>query len=161
MNFQMPRFKHQDFCHTCFIYPCFLFSSFFLFCLFSATPATCGSSQARGQIRATAISLCQNSQQCLILNPLSRAKDQTCVLMDSSWVHYHWATTGTPILVFFFLSFFFFLSILFYFILSILKEIPAIMPFHSYISIHLFKNVNILISKLNSIIIPNTMNWFK
>ena len=25
------------------------------------------------------------SQQCLILNPLSEAKDQTCMLMDTSW----------------------------------------------------------------------------
>ena len=38
-----------------------------------------------------------NSQQCQILNPLSRARDQTCILMDPSLVHYHWAMTGTPI----------------------------------------------------------------
>ena len=29
------------------------------------------------------------SQQCQILNPLSEAKDQTCVLMDTSQIHFH------------------------------------------------------------------------
>ena len=28
-----------------------------------------------------------SSQQCRILNPLNRARDQTCVLLDTSWVH--------------------------------------------------------------------------
>ena len=32
----------------------------------------------------------------LILNPLSEARDQTFVLMDTSQIHFHWATTGTP-----------------------------------------------------------------
>ena len=27
------------------------------------------------------------------LNPLSEARDQTCILMDTSQVHYHWATS--------------------------------------------------------------------
>ena len=30
-----------------------------------------------------------SSQQCWIPNPLSRARDQTHVLIDTSWVHYH------------------------------------------------------------------------
>ena len=34
--------------------------------------------------------------QCQILNPLSGARNQTWVLMDTSMVHYHWATVGTP-----------------------------------------------------------------
>ena len=34
-----------------------------------------------------------------ILNPLSGAIDQTHVLMDTTQVHYHWATTGTLSLV--------------------------------------------------------------
>ena len=36
-----------------------------------------------------------NSQQYCILSPLSEARDQTCVLMDTSQIHYHWATLGT------------------------------------------------------------------
>ena len=31
-----------------------------------------------------------------IPDPLSRARDQTHFLMDTSWVHYCWATMGTP-----------------------------------------------------------------
>ena len=41
--------------------------------------------------------------QCRILNTLSKARDQTCDLMDISWVCYHCATTGT--LVFCLLNF--------------------------------------------------------
>ena len=37
-----------------------------------------------------------SSRQQWILNPLSEARDRTCVLMDTSWVHNRWATTGTP-----------------------------------------------------------------
>ena len=36
--------------------------------------------------------------QCWILNPLSKARDQTRVLRDTSRIHYCWATMGTPIL---------------------------------------------------------------
>ena len=42
----------------------------------------------------------QRSRQGQILYPLSKARDQTHVLMDPSRVHYHWATTGTPYNVF-------------------------------------------------------------
>ena len=38
----------------------------------------------------------QSSQQCQIPNPLSRARDRTHVLLDTSWVCYCGATTGTP-----------------------------------------------------------------
>ena len=37
-----------------------------------------------------------SSQQRQILNPLIEASDRTHVLMDTSQVHFHWATTGTP-----------------------------------------------------------------
>ena len=37
-----------------------------------------------------------SSQQHQILSPLSEIRNQTRVLMDSSWIHYHWATMGTP-----------------------------------------------------------------
>ena len=43
-------------------------------------------------------------RQSQILNPLREARDWTHVLMDPSWVHYHWATRGTPALAFFFLN---------------------------------------------------------
>ena len=38
-----------------------------------------------------------SSWQCQILNPLSRARDGTLVLMDTSRVCYHWATMRTPV----------------------------------------------------------------
>ena len=37
-----------------------------------------------------------SSRQRQILNPPSKARDWTPVLMDAGPVHYHWATTGTP-----------------------------------------------------------------
>ena len=40
--------------------------------------------------------LYHSSLQHWILNPLSKARDQTCVLMDASQISYHWAMTGTP-----------------------------------------------------------------
>ena len=36
-----------------------------------------------------------SSQQRQILNPLSEARDQTFIFMDTSWVHFYWATMGT------------------------------------------------------------------
>ena len=35
------------------------------------------------------------SQQCQILNPLIKARDRTCVLMDTSQIRFRWATMGT------------------------------------------------------------------
>ena len=35
-------------------------------------------------------------QQHQILDPLSKARDQTRVFMDTSQVHFHCTTTGTP-----------------------------------------------------------------
>ena len=37
-----------------------------------------------------------SSRQHQILNPLSRARDQTHVFIDTSWVPHHWATMGMP-----------------------------------------------------------------
>ena len=76
--------------------------------LFRATPVAYGSSQARGQIGATATyttatpdlsiicHLYRSSRQCWILNPLNKDRDRTRVLMDTSWVHYHSAMVESP-----------------------------------------------------------------
>ena len=73
------------------------FFFFFFFLLFRATCAACGSSQARGQIGATAAGLHQGSQQRWILNPLSEARDQTCTLVVIiSWIRFRCTTMGTP-----------------------------------------------------------------
>ena len=70
----------------------FLFS--FVFCLFRATPSVYGGSQARGWIGAAAVSLHHSSRQRQILNPLSEARERTCVLMDTRQIPFHRATTG-------------------------------------------------------------------
>ena len=38
-----------------------------------------------------------SSQQRQIFNPLSKARDWTHILMDTSQAHFHWATVGTPV----------------------------------------------------------------
>ena len=72
-----------------------------------------GGSQARGRIGTTAASLhhstatatpdltlvCNlhcSSRQHQILNPLSKARDWTYILMDASQIHFRWATMGAP-----------------------------------------------------------------
>ena len=55
-----------------------------------------GSSQARGPIRAIAASLHHSSRQHWILNPLSKAGDQTRDLMVPSGIRFRCAMTGTP-----------------------------------------------------------------
>ena len=37
-----------------------------------------------------------SSRQCQILNPLSEARDGTCILTDTSWIRFLCAATGTP-----------------------------------------------------------------
>ena len=37
-----------------------------------------------------------SSQQHGILNPLSKARDGTCILVDTSQIRFCWATLGTP-----------------------------------------------------------------
>ena len=72
-------------------------------CFFRPTLGAYGSSQARGRIGAAVASLCyshsntgselhlqptsQLTWQCWILNSPSNARDQTCILTDTSWVH--------------------------------------------------------------------------
>jgi len=89
----------------------FFFSLSLFFFLFRASPATYGGSQARGRIGAAAANLhhshsntgsghiCNlhhSSWQHWVLNPLSEARDRTCILMDTMQVCYHWAITGNP-----------------------------------------------------------------
>ena len=81
----------------------YIYVFIYLFLLFRAAPMADGSSQARGttelQLPANAPAtvmqdpslICElhhNSWQSQTLNPLSRARDQTGILMDSSWAHY-------------------------------------------------------------------------
>ena len=40
--------------------------------------------------------LLYSSQQCWIPDPLSEARDQTCVLMDTSQIHFHCTTMEIP-----------------------------------------------------------------
>ena len=77
----------------------------FAFGLFRAALAAYGGSQAGGRLEmqvsayatayaaatqdlSRACDLRHRSQQCWILNPLIETRDQTCVLMDTSWVAY-------------------------------------------------------------------------
>ena len=97
---------------------------FFVFCLFRATSMAYGGSQVRDPIQlklkllayttATATrdpshicDLHHSSQQRRILNPLSKARDQNCVLMDANQIHFHWATTELWYTGTFFLKLFF------------------------------------------------------
>ena len=50
-----------------------------------------------------------HSNSRLVPDPMSEARDQTCILMDTSPIHFHCATMGTPS----FFSFFFFVLLSF------------------------------------------------
>ena len=76
-------------------------------CLFGATPAAYGSSQARSWIGAVATATATPDLSCIcnlhhgswqrqILNPLSEARDRTHVLMDLAGFLNPWAMKGTP-----------------------------------------------------------------
>ena len=85
--------------------------SFFFFGGERGTPVPYGSFQARGWMGAAATCLHHSHssvrskphlwptlhlQQLWILNPVSEVRDWTHIIMDTSQVHYHWATVGTP-----------------------------------------------------------------
>ena len=77
-----------------------LFIYLFFVC-FRPAPKAYGGSQARGPIRAVAANLHHShsnavSKPCLQPTPLSKARDQTCVLMNASQIRFLWARTGTP-----------------------------------------------------------------
>ena len=58
----------------------------FFFFFLRATLVAYGCSQTRGRDRAVASGLHHSSQKRQILNPLIKAKDRTCILMDTSRV---------------------------------------------------------------------------
>ena len=69
---------------------------FFSFFLFRAIPMVYGSSQARGQIDihghagfSHVCDLYHSSWQCRIPDPLSKARNRTCILIDTSQIHFH------------------------------------------------------------------------
>ena len=57
---------------------------------------------------------CSSRWQHCILNPLNKARNRTCVLMDTSQICFHWATMGIPIKLGFCGCFTFFLTILYH-----------------------------------------------
>ena len=88
-----------------------LFCLFVCFVFFSTELTACGDIQARVKwelqllvyTTATAMQdpsrvcdLLHSSWQHQILNPPSKARDRTCVLMDASQIRFPWTTTGTP-----------------------------------------------------------------
>ena len=89
------------------------FFSFFLF--LRVTPTAYGGSQVRAPIGAVAAGdpshvcdLYHSSQQYQILNPLSEAKYQTCILMVTNQIRFGWLShRGNSLLSFFFLQFFY------------------------------------------------------
>ena len=91
-------FKKTDYGPRSFIY-------FYLFTfLFRTTPTAYGNSQARGQIGATAVSLChshshnhsnaETEPSVTYTTTQGNQANQTHILMSTSWICYHWATTG-------------------------------------------------------------------
>ena len=88
----------------------FLSLFFFFFCLFRAQPMAYGGSQVWVESKlqplayatATAMrnpshvcDLHHSSWQCWNLNPLSEARDWTCVFKDASQIRFHWVMMGT------------------------------------------------------------------
>jgi len=134
----------------------YLIVVFFFFCLFRAVLVAHAGFQARGWIGAIATSLhhshsnprsephLQRTPQLmvmLILNPLSKATDQTCILMDASQICFLWDAMGTPLIVVLIcisliLSFWHFLSLSFFFLslsffLSFSPPFPSPFSFNS------------------------------
>ena len=68
----------------------FLFIYLFKKIFFRALPAAYGGSQSKGRIGAVAeaAGLHHRSEQCWILNSSSKARDQTCVLVDTSQISF-------------------------------------------------------------------------
>ena len=91
----------------------------FFFCLFRTAPLACGGCsigvkwelQLVAYTTATAMqdpsricNLHHSSWQHCILNPLSKARDWTCVFLDATQIHFCWATKGIPLTLFLLVS---------------------------------------------------------
>ena len=94
------------------IYPLYPYTHTYIHFLFRATPTVYGSSQTRikSELQLPACTtttatpdlscvcnLNHSSWQHWIFNPLSKARDQTFIIMDTGRVHYCWVTMGTPV----------------------------------------------------------------
>ena len=74
-----------------------IFLSISIYLLFFRAASTAyGSSQARGHIGAVAAGLHHSSWQHQILDPLSKARDGTHILLDTSQIRFCCATMVTP-----------------------------------------------------------------
>ena len=92
-------------CFIFIIYTFLFFFSFGLYLWYMEVPRIGVKSELQPPAYTTAIAtwaptcdcnLHHSSLQRWILNPLSEARDQTHILMDTSWVHYSWAMKGIP-----------------------------------------------------------------
>ena len=88
LKWWLTVFSNKVFCFV-------LFYSFF-----RVAPAAYGSSLSSWLNWGCSCQPTPSSQQCQILNPLSMARDQTCILMGASQIHFHWTMIGTPHLSF-------------------------------------------------------------
>ena len=118
-------YTHTQHTHTHILFLILSSSSLFLFCfgfwffsflflLFRATPEAYGNSQPRSQIRAAATNL-HNShsntgskpqmqpipQLIAMPDPLPTELGQglNCILMNTSWIHFHCSIMGTPLIL--------------------------------------------------------------
>ena len=93
-----------------------LFIVYLVFFVFFFRAAPAGSNRScsgqpvtqQGMIWAKSVPTPQHQ----ILNPLSKARNRTCVLIDGSQIHFHWARTETATLFIFSVSSFSFFSLL-------------------------------------------------
>ena len=88
-----PKFYKMN-THTFISLPIILFLSFFLF-FFKVRMCGIWKFSGQGSNRSCSCQSTPQPQQCWILNPLSEARYQTRVLMDTSQVRYCWAMMGT------------------------------------------------------------------
>ena len=96
LNFLISLFFQVSFFFLSF----FFFFLSFVFCLFRAALTAHGGSQVRSWIRTTVAGLCHSNAR--FLDPLSKARDRTHILMDTSLIRFLCATTGTPKFAYFF-----------------------------------------------------------